>query len=255
MSGEERYAIGSARTFLALAAKRIRAYPHIICLLTMTTDRWKSLRDFAKSVLGTFVEERAQRFADKPELLPFFRLGRAHLAIVHDQCETFVRLLEGKETGPFFGCVCAALERSPVRHAQRFFCVLQMIHAHDEYLRGALRQTSWFHLITEGACDIYGQSYDLFLRLQEEERAWQRQEPATVIGERSLRFAACAFLDVCRECQCPSPHPDVVIATVRVMDELVGGSISQLDERGVLNVGQCLIASNWNPSQRDALSP
>lgn len=211
----------------------------------MATDSWQSVRDFAKSVLGTFVEERTQRFPDKPELLPFLRLGRAHLAIVHDQCEAFLRLLEGKETGPFFGCVCAALQRSPVRQAQRFFCVLQMIHAHDEYLRGALRQPSWFHLIAEGACDIYGQSFDLFLRLQEEERTWQRHDPATVSGERSLRFGLCALMDVCRECQCAPPNPDVVIATVRVMDELVGGSMSELDERGVLNVGQWLIENDW----------
>ncbi len=197
--------------------------------------------------MGTFVEERTERFPDAPQLLPFFRLGRAHLAIVHDRCEAFVRLLEAKESVPFFQCVCAGLQRSPLRQTQRFCCVLQLIHAHDEYLRGALRQTSWFHLITEGACDIYGQSYDLFLRLQEEERAWQRHDTATVIGERSLRFAACALLDVCRECQCDSPSPDVVMATVRVMDELVGGSISQLDERGVLNVGQWLIENDWKP--------
>jgi len=129
-----------------------------------------------------------------------------------------------------------------------------MIHAHSEYLRGPSQQTAWFYLVTEGACDIYGQSYDLFLRLQDEEQAWQGRDPATVVGERSLRFAACALLDVCRECQCAPPLPDVVIATVRVMDELVNGTISQLDESGVLNTGQWLIANGWSRPGTEAVA-
>lgn len=203
------------------------------------------MRDFARTVLETFIEERRQRFPARPDLLPFFRLGRAHLAIAHDQCEVFLRLLHSKDNGPFFGCIHSALHRSPVRYTQRFFCILQLIYAKCHFLRSSPQLQAWLFLISEGACDIYGQSYDLFLRLESEESEWQAHEPASNNDERSLRFTLCALMDLVREFNCDLPHPEVIAVTVRVLDELIDGSVKELDEQGILNVGEHLVRSSW----------
>ncbi len=208
------------------------------------------VRDFAKVILLPFIDERLKRHPGRPEAEEFFRIGRAHLAIVHDRCEAFLRLISAEDMGPFFRCVFNALQRSPVRLTQRFFCTLQIIHAYGSFLRAESEKLPWMLLVTEGACDMYGQSMELFTMLRDEELEWQAGEPASGNEERALRFSLCALVDISRQTRCTPPHPSVGIAVIRVMDELVGGLIQELDTRGVLNVGEWLIENAWNTPGR-----
>jgi hypothetical protein len=103
----------------------------------------------------------------------------------------------------------------------------------------------WLHLTTEGACDIYGQSYDLFLRLQSQENDWLDRQPTSDAEERSLRFSHCAIVDLFDELQCGTPHVNASIAAAEAFAELFRGSTENLDQQGLISVGEWLIARNW----------
>lgn len=211
----------------------------------MSAESLQPVREFVKLVLGTFIEERIQRFPNKPALVPFLHQGKAHLAISHDVCEVFLRLGQQKASDPLFGEVYAALTRSPLRNTQRFFCALQLINAYETYLINPSGLKSWFYLISEGACDIYGQSYDLCVKLINESSGGLGDEPADKAPLWAVRFADRALRDVFAELQCGQPHINASLAALQVFAELYAGSTKSLDRQGMIQVGDWLIANNW----------
>jgi hypothetical protein len=206
------------------------------------------VRNFVSTVLGTFVEERAQRFPDNPALLPFLQQGKAHLAISHDTCEAFMRLGQNRAEDPLFGAVHAALPRSPLRNVQRYFCTLQLIHAYQRYLMNPAGLKSWFYLVSEGACDIYGQSYDLCVRLINNASGGLGGEPMAEGPAWAIRFANHALQDLFAELQCGRPHANASIASLQAFEEIYSGSTKSLDRQGMVQVGEWLIANNWETS-------
>ena len=203
------------------------------------------VRDFVRTVLSTFIEERLQRFPDNSAMAPFLQQGKAHLVISHDACEAFMRVALKRVEDPFFGALHAALPRSPLRSVQRYFCTLQLIHAYQRYVMNPSGLKSWFYLVSEGACDIYGQSYDLCVRLVNNACGGLGGEPVAEGPMRAARFADHALRDLFAELQCGNPHPHASIAALRVFEHLYGGSIENLEPQDFVQIGEWLIANNW----------
>jgi len=208
-----------------------------------------AVRSFVKAILRTFVEERIRRCPNNPFMLNLFQQGKAHLAISHHTCEDFLEMVLPKQD-VLFGPVCAAVLNSPCRNMQRFFCTLQLVHAYQWHLVDPNGLTSWLYLVAEGACDIYGQPFELFARLQNSEQDWLRRESTSEGGMRALRFAHCAMIDLFRELQCGTPHINASIAVLQAFDEMYRGRTAELDGQGRINVGEILIASNWEPYEQ-----
>jgi hypothetical protein len=211
----------------------------------MTSVPLATVRDFVRNVLSTFVEERLQRFPANPAMVNFLQQGKAHLAIAHDTSETFMRLGLNRNEDPLFGAVHSALPRSPLRSVQRYFCTLQLIHAYQRYLMNPAGMKSWFYLVSEGACDIYGQSYDLCVRLINSASGGLGGESSAEAPAWALRFANHALLDLFAELQCGRPHANASLAALQVFEELYRGATESLDRQGMLNVGEWLISKNW----------
>lgn len=203
------------------------------------------VRDFVRNVLGTFIEERVQRLPSNPAVLPFLQHGKAHLAISHDTCEAFMSLGQHKAEDPLFGAVHAVLPRSPLRNVQRFFCTLQLIHAYQRYLMDPPGLKSWFYLISEGACDIYGQSYDLCVRLIKDASGGLGGEPIAQGPAWAIRFANHALQDLFAELQCGRPHEMASIVALQGFGEIYSGSTKSLGRQAMIQVGEWLIANNW----------
>jgi len=203
------------------------------------------VRRFAKTALGSFVEEQMQRFPDAPEVRAFLELAKAHLAIMHGQCEQFLKVAQQETEAELLASMCETLRLSPLRYTQRLFCTLQLITSFKEYLRKPEDREFMLFLITKGACGMYGQSHELFFSLRNAERELQERQPPQSSYERSLRFALFALINLDAELHCGQPDAAVAEATIDLMDNLLGAAVNGLDGPELMLLGHSLIQNNW----------